>query len=34
MDKEINAERLFELLNSISKFIEKKVSMYALGELH
>lgn len=29
--KEINAEELFELLGSISKFIEKKVSMYALG---
>lgn len=29
--KEINAEELFELLSSISKFIEKRVRMYALG---
>ena len=29
--KEVNAEELFELLRSISKFIEKKVRMYALG---
>lgn len=29
--QEINAERLFELLESISKFIEKKINMYALG---
>ena len=29
--KETNANELFELLNSISKFIEKKIKMYALG---
>ncbi len=29
--KEINAERLYEMLGSISKFVEKEVSMYALG---
>ena len=31
MNKEINAEKLFELLESLSKFIEREVSMYALG---
>ena len=30
-EKEINAEELFELIGSISKFIEKEVKMYALG---
>ena len=30
-EKEINAEELFELIESISKFIEKEISMYALG---
>ena len=30
-EKEINAEELFELLESISKFIEKEIKMYALG---
>jgi len=29
--QEINAEKLFELVESISKFVEKKVRMYALG---
>lgn len=29
--KEVNAEELFELLRSISKFIERKTRMYALG---
>ena len=29
--KEINAEELFELIESISKFIEKEIRMYALG---
>ncbi len=29
--KEINANELFELLESLSKFIEKKTKMYALG---
>ncbi|MEA3379006.1 MAG: DUF6036 family nucleotidyltransferase [Nanoarchaeota archaeon] len=30
-DKEINAEELFDLIESISKFIEKEIKMYALG---
>ncbi|MFH1408980.1 MAG: nucleotidyltransferase [Nanoarchaeota archaeon] len=30
-EKEINAEELFELIESISKFIEKEIKMYALG---
>ncbi|MBL7054822.1 nucleotidyltransferase [Candidatus Woesearchaeota archaeon] len=30
-EKEINAKELFELIESISKFIEKEVKMYALG---
>ena len=30
-EKEINAEELFELIRSISKFIEKEIKMYALG---
>ena len=30
-EKEINAEELFELIGSISKFIEKEIKMYALG---
>ncbi len=29
--KETSANELFELLNSISKFIERKIKMYALG---
>jgi hypothetical protein len=29
--KEINAEGLFELIESISKFIEKEIKIYALG---
>jgi len=29
--KETNAEELFELLASISKYIEEKIKMYALG---
>lgn len=29
--KEINAEKLFELIGSISKYIEKEIKMYALG---
>lgn len=29
--EKINAERLYELLQSISKFVEKEVRMYALG---
>ena len=29
--KEINAEELFELIESISKFIEKEIKMYVLG---
>lgn len=31
MPEEINAEELFELLQSLSKFIEKEIKMYALG---
>ncbi len=30
-EQEINAEELFELIGSISKFIEKEIKMYALG---
>jgi hypothetical protein len=30
-EKEINVEELFELIESISKFIEKEIKMYALG---
>ncbi len=30
-DEEISAERLFDLLTSLSKFIEIKIRMYALG---
>ena len=30
-EKQINAEELFELIESISKFIEKEIKMYALG---
>ena len=30
-DKEIDAEELFELINSISKFVEIKINFYALG---
>jgi hypothetical protein len=30
-ENEINAEELFELIGSISKFIEKEIKMYALG---
>ncbi|MEA3399375.1 MAG: DUF6036 family nucleotidyltransferase [Patescibacteria group bacterium] len=30
-DKEIDAEELFELLESISKFVDTKIKMYALG---
>ncbi|MFH1917073.1 MAG: DUF6036 family nucleotidyltransferase [Nanoarchaeota archaeon] len=29
--EEINAERLFKLLESLSKFVDKKIRMYALG---
>ncbi|MBU1198924.1 MAG: nucleotidyltransferase [Nanoarchaeota archaeon] len=30
-EREINAEELFEFMESISKFIEKEIKMYALG---
>ena len=30
-NKEINAERLFELLRSISKYLDRKIKMYSLG---
>ena len=30
-EKEINVEELFELIKSISKFIEKEIKIYALG---
>lgn len=30
-EKEINTEELFELIGSISKFVEKEIKMYALG---
>lgn len=29
--EEINADRLFVLLESISKFVDKKINIYALG---
>ena len=29
--EEIDAQRLFELLSSISKFVDRKITMYALG---